>query len=260
MCTVILDRRPDADWPIVLAAIRDERLSRTWRSPARHWPDRPEVTGGLDDASGGSWMAMNDAGVVAIVVNRRGTLGPAPGKRSRGELVLEALDHADAVAAATALADLNPEAYRPFNMVVADNRDGFWIANRAESRVAVMPLPEGLSLLAADELNDPASPRDRFRARLAMGPRPDPARDDWHAWLEVMALSEHDPQDGPLGGMTVVTDRDYGTVCASLVGLPAPGLIAADGTPAEPVWLFAPGRPGDGDWQRVAAEAPAPPR
>ena len=32
-------------------------------------------------------------------LNRKGTLGPATGKRSRGELVLEALDHAEARAA-----------------------------------------------------------------------------------------------------------------------------------------------------------------
>src|SRR3546814_2463721 len=83
-----------------------------FRSPGRHWPDRPQVVAGIDRLAGGSWLGVNDDGVVAAVLNREGTLGPAPGLRSRGELVLEALDHADAAAAAAALGALNPDAYR----------------------------------------------------------------------------------------------------------------------------------------------------
>ena len=89
-------RRPGTAWPLVLAANRDELASRPARPPARHWPDRAEVVAGLDVQAGGSWLGINDHGVVAGVLNRTGTLGPAAGKRSRGELVLEALDHADA--------------------------------------------------------------------------------------------------------------------------------------------------------------------
>ena len=117
MCTLVLLRRPDAAWPLVLAANRDELASRPARPPGRHWPDRPEVVAGLDAQAGGSWLGINDHGVLAGVLNRVGTLGPATGKRSRGELVLEALDHADAASAVAALADLDPDAYRPFNLV-----------------------------------------------------------------------------------------------------------------------------------------------
>src|SRR3546814_20702272 len=88
--------------------------------------------------------------VVAAILNRRGSLGPAPGKRSRGELVLEALDHADALAAAEALAELNPQAYRSFTMVVADNRDAYWLRNRGEPGtrvIEVAPVPVGFAML-----------------------------------------------------------------------------------------------------------------
>ena len=127
MCTLVLSRRPGTAWPLVLAANRDELADRPARPPGRHWPERPEVVAGLDLQAGGSWLGINDHGVVAGVLNRPGTLGPAAGKRSRGELVLEALDHADAAAAAHALSDLDPDAYRPFNLVIADNRDAFWL-------------------------------------------------------------------------------------------------------------------------------------
>ena len=256
MCTAVILRRPQHPWPVLVAANRDERRSRPWQPPARHWPDRADVIGGMDDISGGSWLAMNDYGVAALLLNRRGTLGPHPDKRSRGELVLEALDHADAVAAAAALADLNSGAYAAFNLLVADNQDAYWIANddRPDRPFArVLPIPVGWSMIAADDLNDPASERlvhlNRFRDTDA----PDPDADDWSAWQTLLASRDHDPATGPLGAMNVDTDSDYGTVSSSLIALPG-----ADRAAADPVWLFADGPPDRAPFRRVAlAETPA---
>src|SRR5580698_9094338 len=143
MCTLVILRRPDHLWPVVIGANRDEMIERPWRPPGRHWPDRPEVVAGLDLLGGGSWLGVNDWGVAAAVLNRHGSLGPMPGQRSRGELVLEALDHADAVAAAEALTYLDPTAYRTFNLIVADNRDAFWLRHADDGRIAIHPIPEG---------------------------------------------------------------------------------------------------------------------
>ncbi|MGH6912187.1 MAG: NRDE family protein, partial [Geminicoccales bacterium] len=65
MCTVVILRRPDTAWPLLLAANRDEMRSRPWRPPGRHWPDRVEVVAGMDELAGGSWLGINDYGVVA---------------------------------------------------------------------------------------------------------------------------------------------------------------------------------------------------
>ena len=179
MCTVVFLRRPGHAWPMVIAANRDEMADRPWRPPARHWPDRPEVVAGLDELAGGTWLGINDHGVVAGILNRPGTLGPAAGLRSRGELPLEALDHADADAAAAALRALDARAWRPFNMFVADNRDAFWIrslGHQGDGRVAAHPLPPGLSMLTAHDLNDAESARIRHHLpRFRAAPPPDPA-------------------------------------------------------------------------------------
>src|SRR5260221_9874812 len=127
MCTLAILRRPGDEWPVVIGANRDEMIDRPALPPGRHWPDRPEVIAGLDQLAGGSWLGLNDWGVAAAVLNRHGSLGPAAGLRSRGELVLEALDHADAAAAAAALSQLDPTAYRTLNPIVADNPDGVWL-------------------------------------------------------------------------------------------------------------------------------------
>src|SRR5260370_23270655 len=106
MCTLVILRRPEHTWPVVIGANRDEMIDRPSKPPGRHWPDRAEVVAGIDLLAGGSWLGLNDWGVAAAVLNRQGSLGPAARPPSRGELVLEAPDHADAVPPAPALADL----------------------------------------------------------------------------------------------------------------------------------------------------------
>src|ERR1700730_6148454 len=176
MCTLVILRRPEHRWPVVIGANRDEMIDRPWQPPDRHWPDRPEVVAGLDTLAGGSWLGINDWGVAAAVLNRHGSLGPAPDRRSRGELVLEALDHADAVAAAEALSHIEPEAYRTFNLIVADERDGFWLRHAAGARIELHPLKDGLSMIAAGDIDDigtrrlePAVPRARAGSRRLVG-------------------------------------------------------------------------------------------
>ena len=141
MCTLAILRRPEHDWPVIIGANRDEMVDRPADPPARHWPDRAEIVAGRDRLAGGSWLGLNDWGVAAAVLNRHGSLGPAAGLRSRGELVLEALDHADAVAAARALSDLDPASYRSFNLIVADNRDAFWLRHAETGRISMSPPP-----------------------------------------------------------------------------------------------------------------------
>ncbi|MCH8086652.1 MAG: NRDE family protein [Chloroflexi bacterium] len=95
MCTLVILSRPGHRWPLIVGANREEMADRPWAPPGRHWPDRDQVVAGQDLEAGGSWLGINDFGVVAGIMNRRGSLGPKTDKRSRGELVLEALDHAD---------------------------------------------------------------------------------------------------------------------------------------------------------------------
>ena len=222
MCTVVILRRPEHAWPVVIGANRDEMIDRPAMPPGRHWPDRMEVVAGLDLQAGGSWLGVNDWGVAAAILNRHGSLGPAAGLRSRGELVLEALDHADAVAAAAALSHLEPAAYRTFNLIVADNRDGFWLRHDGIGRIAAHPLAEGLSLIAAGDVNETETPRlalagPRFRA----APAPDPERDEWTAWQDLLGDDSAPPGAPPEAGLRFRTAHGFATVSSALIALPA---------------------------------------
>jgi hypothetical protein len=222
MCTLVILRRPSHRWPVLIGANRDEMMERPAHPPGRHWPDRPEVTAGLDLLAGGSWLGLNDWGVAAAVLNRTGSLGPAPGRRSRGELVLEALDHADAVAAAAALSALDPLSYRSFNLIVVDSRDGFWLRHAGDGRIEVHPIKEGLSLIAAGDLDDLGTRRlelalPRFRA----APVPDPERGDWSAWESLLACDEAPPGERAEAALRFRTASGFATVSSALLALPS---------------------------------------
>jgi hypothetical protein len=246
MCTVILSRCPDDGWPLLLAGNRDEMAGRPWRSPGFHWPLSPDVTGGYDALAEGSWLALNGHGVVATILNRRGTLGPAAGKRSRGELVIEALDHADASSAADAMAHLDATAYRPFNLVIADNRDAYWL--RADGRtVRVVTLPDGVSMLTAGDLNDPADPRiNSFLPRFRNAPRPDPETGDWGAWQTLLSSRVPEGVRDREAGLTFQLEDGFGTRSSALIALPS-----MERSGIEPVFLFAAGPPDETPYVQV---------
>lgn len=268
MCSVILLRRPDATWPLILGANRDEMAGRPWKPPGRHWPDRPNVVAGLDELAGGSWLGLNDEGVIAAVLNREGTLGPEAGKRSRGELVLEALDHADAADAALALAQLDTRAYRPFNLVVADNRDAFLIAHRgvtARNRPEVQEVPEGVHMITAFDMDDARDPRmalylPLFRHAAPPDPgrlpsEPDPregaalegaAMEGWGGWPELLASRIWEGERGARGAMTFALPSGFGTVSSALIALPA-----VERPDLDPIWHFAGGPPHETPWRAV---------
>lgn len=240
MCTLVILRRPEHPWPLILAGNRDERRDRPAEPPARHWPDRPEVVAGLDRAAGGSWFGVNDHGVVAAVMNRERTLGPAPGKRSRGELVLEALDHAEADEAVAALEDLDPAAYRPFNLFVGDPVSAHWLRHAGPDRpVEALPVPAGLHLLTAADLNDTANARIRaYLPGFRQAAPPDPESDDWEAWRMLVADRRYPQDAGPHAAMNLDLPDGFGTVCSQLLALPR---YPTAGMP--PVFRFAAGPP-----------------
>ncbi|HME25792.1 MAG TPA: NRDE family protein [Acetobacteraceae bacterium] len=229
MCTVVLLIRPGHAWPLVLAANRDEMLDRPWDPPAAHWPDQPNVIAGRDRSAGGTWMGVNRDGVAAAVLNRPGSLGPAAGKRSRGELPLLALVHSAADAAAAAIATLDARGWRSFNLVLADRTGAIFVRGLGHGHPQVQPLAPGLHMVTAHDPDDPESPRvARHLARFSSAAPPEPG--DWRAWQEILA----DRTGEPGGQINVVPRGGFGTVCSSLLAIPQAGPL---------VWLFAAGPP-----------------
>ena len=211
-------------------------MDRPWRVPGRHWPDRENVVAGIDELAGGSWLGVNDEGVVAGILNRKDSLGPDENLRSRGELVLEALDQTDAVYAVEAIADLNPASYRSFNLFVADNRDAWWLRSIGPKarKVEVFEIPEGVSMLTAWDLNAEGSVRTSFHLPLFTDAvQPDPENQEWQRWEELMGSTDHAPNSVTGEAMLIQTDRGFGTLSTSLIALESPEIYNA-----RKIWRF----------------------
>lgn len=240
MCTVVVSTNPSHPWPLLIAANRDERLDRPWQPPARHWPDHPGCLGGRDGLGGGSWLAVNDKGVAAAVLNRVGSLGPAPGKRSRGDLPLVGLDHDTAEAAAAAIAALDAGTLRSFNMLVADRTRAFYLCGLGYGHAEVIPLEPGVHMIATAGPDDMKIPRiARHLPRFKSAPTPEPP--DWKSWIALLS-----DRSLPAGSELNIPPRSgFGTSNSSLLGVPSDH-------GATPNWLFAPGPPDRAPFKPVA--------
>lgn len=240
MCTVVTLHRPGHAWPLLLAANRDERVDRAWDPPAAWWPERPGLVGGRDRDAGGTWMAAGPSGVVACVLNRPASLGPAPGKRSRGELPLLAAAAPDAATAAARIAALDAAEWRSFNLLVADRTGVVFVRGEGAGRPASMPLPPGLHMVTALDPDDPESPRTaRHLPRFRAAPVPDPGAGDWNSWRGLLA----DRDGGPGEPLNVPWHGGFGTICSSLFALGAEGARR---------WLFCPAPPDRAGFAPVA--------
>jgi hypothetical protein len=248
MCTLVISCSPGAAWPIAIAANRDEMLDRPWDPPAAHWPTHPGIVGGRDRLAGGTWMAVR-GGLVAAVLNRPGSLGPAAGFRSRGELPLLALGHATASAAAEALSAMDGGGWRPFNLVIADAEAAWLLVGDGGRAVVATALPEGVSMITAigrDEGGRDEGGTARARVhlpRFRQAPHPAPDRAD--AWASLLAATDHEPGAGPRGGLTVTPDEGYGTVSSSLLFLKQNHVA----------WRFAAGPAGEAPFRTVLPAA-----
>jgi uncharacterized protein with NRDE domain len=167
VCLLIVLSRTRPEAPLIVAANRDERYDRPAVPMAVLADSDPRVLGGRDELAGGTWLAVNEHGVVAGLTNRPVEGGRDPAKRSRGELPLAAARHRSAEEAAAALAgEVDPTSYNPAWMLVGDKRSLFFVDIAGSTRVHVEELPPGLHILE-NSAPDVDSPKVRHvRARL----------------------------------------------------------------------------------------------
>ena len=131
MCTLIVLHRCLPDRPLVVAANRDEFLDRPAEGPAVRNTRGGPILAPLDLEAGGTWVGLSARGVFAGLTNLRATSEQgATGLRSRGEVVMAALESPSAEAAIRTLSALEEETYNPFQLLVADGRDAWLLVYR----------------------------------------------------------------------------------------------------------------------------------
>jgi uncharacterized protein with NRDE domain len=228
MCLIVVGWRVHPDYPLVVAANRDEFHARP-SAPLARWPDAPEIIGGRDLEAGGTWLGITENGRFAAVTNVREP-GMAKGERSRGALTRDFLI-ADTSAADYA-AQVDGRRYSGFNLLLGDGESLVYCSNRDGQPRRLAP---GIYGLSNHVLDSPwpklLAARERFSAAL-------PGLPDESAFFELLAdraivADENLPATGvPLKwerllSAIFVNSENYGTRASTLVWQRADGVITA---------------------------------
>ncbi len=152
MCTLAIYFQMTDDYPVAIAANRDEILSRPAANPATLC-ERPHIVGGKDLRAGGTWLGINEHGIVAGLLNRRTDAPPNPTARSRGLLCLDTLGFRGAREAAQFAAAQTAQDYNPFNLLIASRDAAYVVYNRFDT-IEMVQLQPGFHLLTNLNVDD----------------------------------------------------------------------------------------------------------
>src|SRR5437870_11491324 len=219
MCTLVLLQRPGE--LLAVSGNRNELLAR----PASGPRVEKGVLAPRDELAHGSWLGLNRHGLFVCVTNRRGAMVD-PSRKSRGLLVLEALQARSARGLQDALAELHGDRHNGFHLVYADLSDAFvsWSDGFA---VHHLPLAAGqVHVITERSFGAGEAARERSVAAAFAGLEP-----DLRAWLEPM--TKH--ASAPLESACVHADAvGYGTRSSLQLVLRATGASEALWTDGHP--------------------------
>ena len=116
MCIVFLAIDQHPDYPLIIAANRDEYHDR----PSAHlgfWEDCPRILAGKDLRAGGTWLGLTRSGYFCTVTNHADKPVADQEYQSRGQLVRQFLFNEPGLANSRQHLLEQGHAYRPFNLV-----------------------------------------------------------------------------------------------------------------------------------------------
>jgi uncharacterized protein with NRDE domain len=157
MCTVIVLRDLVPGLPLVIAANRDELYERP--TDGARW-EGTTIVSGIDRVSGGTWMGATAAGLVVAVTNQRTHHMPDPTRRSRGEVVRNALASGTRAAVRALVSGLDPAAYNGFNLIWGDATGAELAYVHPGAPIEVREINPGeVTVIANDRIGSPEFPR-----------------------------------------------------------------------------------------------------
>ncbi len=228
MCLIVFAWHCHPDFPLVVAANRDEFLRRP-AAPAHWWTDAPDLLAGRDLEAGGTWLGLSRTGRFAALTNFRDPTQHISGAPSRGALVRTALERGDTAESTLQQLAEGSAAYAAFNLLVGDGRT---LGVLESTTGQVKMLEPGVYGLSNHLLDTPWPKLLKARTQLAelLPQLPD---DDAALALLRDATPAADPHL-PNTGMSLEWERwlssafirapDYGTRCSSMVTVDHSGI------------------------------------
>ncbi len=131
MCLIFLAIDKHPKYKLIVAANRDEFYNRK-TAAAGFWKDHPEILGGRDLEAGGTWLAMNTKGKIAMVTNYRDLHNLKLVAPSRGHLVSGFLKNDSDVESYLKAIEPTAKEYNGFNLIVGDQDKIGYLSNYKE--------------------------------------------------------------------------------------------------------------------------------
>lgn len=144
MCLILFAYHVHPKFKLMVAANRDEFYQRQ-TAPAAFWEDDPEILAGRDLEKMGTWMGVTKSGRFAALTNYRDPNEVTEGKRSRGELVANALKYNGDIKEYMSSLTTNNEAYPGYNLLAGDGDNLYYYSNVGQELTKVKPGIYGVS-------------------------------------------------------------------------------------------------------------------
>ncbi len=239
MCTLIVASGLWPNWPLIVAANRDEDLDRPAEPPGLRTHDGVQMLAPRDVKAGGTWIGLNEYGLFVGITNRFGPR-PDPTLRSRGQLVLSTLTAPSAGEAFERAQTLDPRQVNGFHLVMADIRGAYVVYNDTATLTA-RALEPGWHIVTERSFDAAETAREPLIRRTIEGwsKRP-PADSDLQALLSIQQSNGFD------GVLVDVPAHNYGTRSSTIVRLDEGG---------RPTFLHADGRPDRSPFQDYSRQA-----
>lgn len=218
MCLIVVGWQAHADYPLVLAANRDEFYARPTAAAAR-WPDAPQIIGGLDLEAGGTWLGISETGRLAAVTNVREP-DMAKGDCSRGALTRDFL--LSNLSASDFAQQIDGTLYSGFNLLLSDGQTLVYCSNRNDGPHL---LPPGIYGLSNHRLDSPWPKLVQARQDFTSALQQLPGEDAFFDLLadQTIVADENLPQTGVsldwerLLSAIFVKSESYGTRASTVL-------------------------------------------
>ena len=129
MCILLLSLRQHRQYPLIVAANREEAYDRP-TAAAAFWDDAPNVLAGRDLLKGGTWLGITRHGRFAALTNFRSPEANQSDGPSRGGLVSAFLRNNQSPEDYLADVAANGDSYSGFSLIVGDGDEFRYYSNQ----------------------------------------------------------------------------------------------------------------------------------
>lgn len=159
MCLLAFAWKQHPDYPLILAANRDELRARP-TAEADWWHDAPDVLGGRDLEAGGTWLGITSQGRFAALTNFRERRAPPANASSRGQLVADYLMSQFTPTGFAQELQRMAGRFAGFSLIFGNPQELHYFSNRSESGGPIAP---GVHTLSNHLLDTPWPKSERLR-------------------------------------------------------------------------------------------------